>query len=410
MSRALRCACIAGAAWAVGAARAEPGRVYLRGVAEPMAGELHAVDRAGVALSVALPTGGSTVRVVPWDRVRGIEDSSGRPVALAPSLAALADGVFRVRARLERGDVDLAAPLAERLAAQPEEIGGPTEAVVAECLLRVRLARGAHAAAVGPWLRLVAARAARPAVVPGEAPAWVEAAWGGTPGPAPVIDDATGLCVQVPPVFSGARGQAALRAFLDEPAAGPAAGSARARALRAWYRSAAAHAVGVVAPVPASASVHTGDEVERLVADVVLASAGQAEDREAARGALLARLRGWDGVPDGGDGAPIGTLDGRRLPGLIAWCHAGVGLSMLREESAGARAEAVLHLIQVPARFAEAVPVLAGVCLAEAASALRAQGQPEAAGALEDELRALDGALIEAGNPRTDDASEKTKP
>ena len=372
-------------------------RVYLRGTAEPVVGRVQSLDRAGVTLKTtgAAPAGPGELRVISWDRVRVVATADGSPASIAPALSAFADGLFRARTRLERGDFDLAARVAERLYAQGETIEGPSGALLAECVLRVRLARGAHASAVSPWLRLLnvhaAARAAKP-----DLPVWT----GGSTSLSPVIDPATGLCPALPPIFSTLRGPAAVRTLADEAwslAAPNAPVTERVRDLAAWYKAAASHAAGVIAPLPAPASAGTvTDDGVQLVHELVLARAGSAAERERARTALQQRLATLDtqDFTDDAEGPAADTVVRARW--AAGWCHAGLGLSLLREESPESRRRGVLELLHLPARFADELPQLTRIALAEAAEALRAQGQPGGAALLDDELRDLEGAIPDA--------------
>src|SRR5207248_1943375 len=84
-----------------------------------------------------------------WDRVQRVE---GEHAAEADGLAELADRTWRARSRIERGDFASAEPLFEQLFASMTGHDGPTAAIASEGLLRCRLARGAQAGAVWPWL------------------------------------------------------------------------------------------------------------------------------------------------------------------------------------------------------------------------------------------------------------------
>ncbi len=371
-------------------------QVFLRGATEPLVGRVQSLDLAGVSLQLAGDAQG--LRVVSWDRVRSIVSADGSAASIPSVLIAYADGLFRVRTRLERGDIDLAARAAERLYAQGDAIEGPSGELLAECVLRVRLARGAHASAISPWLRLLNVRASAPAVR-ADAPApWI----GGTTTLSPIIDPATGLCPTLPPIFSTLRGPAAVRTLADEVVSLAAPASqlgARAGELLAWYRAAAAHAAGLVSPAPGVRGSGTtiADDGVQLVRELVLARVGNAKEREQARAALQQRLTAIERSGGASDEteqpAPDSTVHERWVAG---WCHAALGLSLLREESPESRRRGVLELLHLPARFGDELPQLTRIALAEAAEALRAQGQPAGAALLESELRELEGSLADA--------------
>lgn len=369
--------------------------VSLRGSAEPAVGQVQPLDRAGVTIKTGgAPDGARELRVISWDRVRLVTAADGSPAPMAPALSAYADGLFRARTRLERGDIDLAARAAERLYARGETIEGPSGALLAECVLRVRLARGAHASAVAPWLRLLNVRAAAPAAK-ADLPVWT----GGTTSLSPVIDPATGLCPALPPIFSTLRGPAAVRTLADEAwslAAPSAPVAERVRELAAWYKAAASHAAGIIAPLPATASAGAvTDDGVQLVHELVLARAGSAGERERARAALQQRLAALDTQDFADETDPPAPASDTivRARWAAGWCHAGLGLSLLREESPESRRRGVLELLHLPARFADELPQLTRIALAEAAEALRSQGQPAGAALLDDELRELEGSI-----------------
>ncbi len=394
-------------------------RVYLRGQTDPLPGTVVRMDAGGIAMA---PAEEGTTRIISWDRVRSVQpDGKGVP-QIPGAFAELADGLFRARSRLERGDIDMAAAAAERLYTKATTFDGPSGALLAECVLRVRLARGAQAAGIEPWLHMVAAR---PRVAGGTrvgatgasatAATWV----GGTVALSPVIDEASGLCPALPPIFSPLRGAASVRALVGSPVwarpdAKVDAGSGQARALElaAWYRAAAGHAAGVLAPLPAARQEVADDGLE-LVSQVVLARLGNAADRAKARTALERRLA-MIVAEDHSDAAspsaarPPVTTAALRGRWVEAWCRAAIGLSLLREglpENSGTgadnhkttehRVRAALELLHLPARFGGELPQLSLLALAEAASELTALGYAQGAAALEDELLEAEGGLAE---------------
>jgi hypothetical protein len=103
-----------------------------------------------------------------------------------------------------------------------------------------------------------------------------------------------------------------------------------------------------------------------LVQQIVIARTGDPAAREQARAQLRTRLKS------------------RPEPWVEAWCRAGVGRSLLREDSVEFKRLGIIELLHVPARLPEESPYLTGVALAEAAVALHKLGDRGGA----DKLRA----------------------
>lgn len=333
----------------LGATPAARAQVYLRGQDQPLKGQVAGVSAAGIAI---IREGDQGKAVVGWDRVREVRGEHGRE---AQAFHSLSDQVWRARTRLERGDIGAAEPLLEAVLAEHPDLDGPTGAVVWESLLRCRLRRGAMAGAVQPWL-------ARQRV-------WMEscgraagACVGGRSELGAIVDDRTGLAPMLPPIWLP---DAALLPASEGWIA--AAGSdAAVKDLAMLYRAAARYELGLNAEL---SQPLTGGEGVRLVHDVVLARVGDDSERGAAREAL------------------VGRLTSKELPAWQeAWCRAAIGRSLLREQDESLRRRGVVQLLHVPARFARATPGLAGVCLAEAAAALKAMNDPGGAAAVKAEL------------------------
>lgn len=304
-------------------------QVELRGQATPLAADVVDVSIDGVQVRNAA---GETF-IVGWDRVRRVRgDFAGD----ADRYAVEADRAWRARARLLRGDAVAAEPLYEELFLTYEGRRGPTAAAVAEGLLRCRLRRGVQASAVGPWLALLRA--------------------GGVDQPAiaevqTVVDRQTGLAPMLPPIWlSGPPVEALAR----EGAGSEQGPGDRVAALRAWYVHAAAFESGSTGSTPAlPASMDSG---LMLVSRVVLARTGNVAERTAARQ--------W--LNDQAARSPETWEE--------AWCRAAIGRSLVLESAEDERRLGVISLLHVPARFEREQPFLAGVCLAEAAQALRGLG------------------------------------
>lgn len=332
----------------------------MRGGQKPPTGTPLRVDAAGVWLGA--PADAQPAAVLGWDRVRAIEgDLAGAAAAFAP----VADLAWRARTRLERGDATAAEPLFEELFnGRPGAFDGyrgrtgPTAALVAEGLLRCRLRRGAHIAAIEPWLALLAAR---PAV---SGPSHLHADWAAEAGLAPILDPATGLVPALPPIWLNWPSVQAMAG--GEPPAAPADDRQnRAAILAALYHQAARFEAGLSVDLP---DVTTTDPAITLVSQIVIARVGNAEQRAAARTLLAARI-----TPDA-------------EPWVEAWCRAAIGRSLVRESDLRLRQLGVVELLHLPARFRAAHPYLAGAALAESAATLRAMGDADGADRLAAEL------------------------
>ncbi len=314
--------------------------VRLRAGAEPPPGEVVAVGPSGVTISASVghvvPNPAAT-SVLGWDRVLAVE---GPMAGQAERFKPIADSAWRARTRLERGDPIAAEPLFESLFETYRGARGPTAALVAEGLLRCRLRRGAHFLAIEPWLSLLNARA--------------EGGSGaGEVLDLPrVVDPATGLLPALPPICLSWPSTTSYARSEPWPSTDSASRD-RVGDLARLYHLAARFEAGL--PVEFR-PVDGSDPAVALVADVVLARLGDAEQREVARRGLRDRL-----------GPEVNAW-------VEVWCRVAIGRSLLREESPDDRRLGVVELLHAPARFARAHPYLAGLALAQASVALRELG------------------------------------
>lgn len=340
--------------------------LQLRGGEPAPAGQVVAVDAAGVHLGPAPVEGKAPVRtmVIPWDRIASVD---GREDA-APYLG-IAEDAWRARTRIERGDFISAEPLLEKLFAQYRGQTGATAAIVAEGLLRCRLRRGAHVLAIEPWLTLLGATS-------GPHTAVLHEAWAAEAGLPTVLDPATGLIPALPPMWLSwpSVDSYAKRTEPANPAANPAAGPADARAalLGQIYYQAARFEAGLPATL---SELATNDPGVNIAWQVVQSRIGTPEQREAARKLLRERLRRTSAQT-----APP--------PWLEAWVHAAIGRSLIREESSDQKQAGIIELLNIPARFSRTHPYLTGLALAESSASLRALGDHEGADLLAQELAA----------------------
>lgn len=362
-----------------------------------------AVVAAGPSGLVVEASGGGTGkarRLVGWDRVHAVKDPQA---GLAAPYMAFADGLWRARTRLERGDWLAASTLLRELRPRVDEArgdksgAGPTGAVFDECLLRCELARGARAGALAAWFdwmqtmdragALNAPTVSRPA-------SWV----GGVVDGPGVIHSRTGLIPALPPIWVG---ESAIDTAVSL-ASGVGGGGAWDRQMEAGgiksaegradeiscaivdlYTAAAKFEIGERPSVPGAAGVGgAGGPAEgvRLVRLIVLARVGTADQREVGR-AGLRTMAGVDGVE----------------PWIEAWSRAGIGRSLLVEPDAQQRIRGILELLHVPARFSRVCPDLAAVALAESAVALWELDDRDGAVRVRDELVQRFPASVAAG-------------
>ena len=168
--------------------------VQRRGAADPLEGTV-TVGPDGARVRTAT----NAIHVVPWDRVRAVETDDPALRVMVERWADTADALWRARSRVERQDTTAAEPLLVR--AFDETIGATHETalVVAEGVLRCRLARGANDEAIIPALECIRLRAAG---VQTDSYAAL----------APIHDAATGLLPMLPPWFVETRSSSAQRA------------------------------------------------------------------------------------------------------------------------------------------------------------------------------------------------------
>lgn len=332
------------------------GQVSLRGRDVPpwLSGEVVAVMPDGVVIQ---PPATSPV-IVGWDRVRDVEGVLAEEAA--PFLD-VAERLWRARVRIERGDVFAAEPLLEEPFEYYDGRVGPTAAMVAEALLRARLRRGAQIGAVRPWIALLAATEGG-GRVDGVQPVYMD--WSARAGLGDVMDGPAGLVPALPPIWFDWPAVVSFASAAGVSRGGDAALSGSA-ALWALYGHAARFECGWRDPFP---RVDGSSRAVSIVADIVLARAGSAAERDRARG----RLRG--------------ALNEPMEPWLEAWRRVGLGRSLTIEEDPELRLLGVAELLMVPARLSSSHPYLAGMALAESSLVLREMGLTAGAQTLRDEL------------------------
>jgi len=322
--------------------------VERRGGAPTVHGEILGVDDAGVTVQTEL----GAEHFIPWDRVRDVVS----PVHQREIDRRMEDAVnlWRARSRVERHDARLAEPLFEALFEQYRGRTHETALVVAEGLLRCRLARGAHALAVVPWLEVARLRRAGVITV-----SYTQLA--------PIYDEETSLCPPLAPFWIASPGLEKLRQELREFDSGDD------EVVDAMSRQFAA----AVDRVRSGADGESGDcavetpevnhEGVRLLNLVVRSMSNDAAIRRDARERLL-------------NGAP-------RWPDFAgAWVRFFAGVSYLQESGEVQRQRGLLNLLHLPPRYGESHQYLAGVAMRIAADVLESMDRPNAAQALRNEL------------------------
>jgi len=144
--------------------------------------EILSASREGLLIQNDLES--STSTLIPWSTIQKLETHEPRPLLEA----FLKEGVliWRAKQRLIRSDVTLAEPIFEELFEEYKDSEGIDAQIITEGYLRCTIARGDLKRAFVPWVIVAKHRSI------------------GLPSPflslEPVIDDATLLCIHLPPV------------------------------------------------------------------------------------------------------------------------------------------------------------------------------------------------------------------
>ncbi|MBL9149072.1 MAG: hypothetical protein JNM94_10300 [Phycisphaerae bacterium] len=356
-------------AWSVASGVAADAKVELRGT-EPML----SVDRAVMEVGgVRVTKTGGVTSVIAWDMVRKLDGAEPGTLdaGAAKDAIVIADDLWRARTRLQRGDVQAAAPLFERHFERFRGTTSETALVVAEGTLRCRLATDDWMAAIVPALEV--ARLRKAGVVTDRYAALV-----------PVMDEATLLSPQLAPTWkvderTKAIAQSIETAVFTDPAVA---------------RLASAYVALLRGTMPADAAPKAG------------AKDAKATGADAPGVALLhaiARLRaGTDGERAQATEELIGIV--KAAPEWVrAWANYSIGRATVdRAAAANDRAasiDGVLALTRVAAQPG-APRRLVIESLALAVSTLQALGDADGAAALERERAALAGTTPKLASPK----------
>jgi hypothetical protein len=319
--------------------------VERRGAAPPVEGTVTLIDDAGV--EVRSPLG--AVHFVPWDRVRSVQADRADPTLNARMETAV--DLWRARSRVERHDTTLAEPVLERLFEKYQGRTHETALVVAEGLLRCRVARADQVLAVIPALDVARLRRAG---VTTEAYATL----------APEYDTRYALCTVVAAVWLPSP---RLELLARDLAAYDAQGDEVIAALAGEYRNAVLRTLGRTPDDAATTLDHPGIALLRRL------NACRAQDPDT-RSAAREQLR--RAIP-------------RMPPWAEAWSRYQIGVSLLAEEGIGRRQKGAVSLVYLPARFNRTHPFLAGLALAEVAAMLDREADAAAAATLRSELNRI---------------------
>ncbi len=390
---------------ALGACATADAQVLWRAQRPPVVGEVVNVSSEGVTVKAAE---GEGTRLIGWQSVRAVEGPLATPAArFTPD----ADALWRIEQRVARGDYRLTEMVAEpryRAMVEGGRLAGPSAALVAEAVLRCRLARGFTTGAIIPALDL--ARAVQgvdtsawigwsPRGVEVQDPRWREG---------PVIDTATLLCPWTPPIFERSQASRGLVALLETKdwvrLRGDVGSAGEAGVIAELYRWAVEAEVqdrpaGAEIDLPGRDSEHPGVKVVRWVLE---SRYGSETQRRAARTALLQKIneeirrQALDESAASGDSELSANVPPRWLE---AWCRMAVGRSLLVEADAALKRQGVIQLLHVPARFADRYPSLAILSLRLAESGLREMGDATGAGSLRAEIVRIDPVLGRAEEP-----------
>lgn len=326
----------------------------LHGGTEQIEGATLVVNDDGVQF---LPRRGEAIWYT-WDRIRDLESESEDRQNAYEARREFADRLWRARSRLERGDILMAEPIFESL--RDDAVGRTNRValIIMEGLLRCRLAREAHAGAIIPWLetrRLLDQGVERVAYL--EMPA--------------VLDERTGLCPQLPPIWTTGPELDALA--LDLSVYAPAEPHSLA-SLADLYLLAARRAQGQETPIP---SLDAFIDPE----------SGRSDESVTIVWAFVVSVFG-DPESAGENAEPLRRLDHavRANGALKTWRLFGHGSALMASDEIEDAKKGLVALLEIPARFGDTDPYLAGFALERSAARLEALNRPGPAASLRDEL------------------------
>jgi hypothetical protein len=349
-------------------------RVELRGARPPLVAQRLEWEKGGLRVFGGGAGGATTSVLLAWDEVRTV---TGRPLTEEErAFLAMAEDLWRARQRVQRGDLELAAELFERHAAALRGTTSETALIVAEGILRCRIARSPLQALL-PALEV--ARLRRAAIVSDR--------YAGLPA---VLDEQTLLAPSL-----GA-------ALILGPSGAPAI-------------AAEAEREAIAGEIDLLLASTTLDGETRRVAELLAAILRRkplpAGKREEGAAGLLAAMMELDRIapndpPEAKARARSAALSSTKGlgPWANAWARLAIGRSLVAETVASEREQGVLMLLAIPAgrgavmeqesqtaAGAQAPLAIVRASLELAASTLRSLGDAESAAIVERELAAHGG-------------------
>lgn len=321
----------------------DAGTVHRRGGMPDIQGTIVAMDDAGITIR----SDSSGVKLILWDQVRDVIPD--QPDPSLESRLKIAEDLWRARSRIARGDLALAEPLLERLFERYRGQSNETALIVAEGLLRCRLARGANMLAVIPFLEL--ARLRRKDI--------------GTDRYAKleiIYDKKTSLCPRLAPIWIDREGSQRLIRDLEAYDSGE---DEVIDALAILFRKAALPAEQrQMDKTTSQLPRHPGVDFLRRLLET---SSPESEKRQAARQRLYREI---DNLPDWAE----------------SWIRYQIGLSLLAEDDEDRHQLGLVNLAHLPSRYSTTNPYLAGLALARMIESLESLGNLQAAASLRAEL------------------------
>jgi hypothetical protein len=282
-----------------------------------------------------------------WDRVRAIDMDS--PPSTLDRYLELAEDIWRARSRLQRGDAALAEPLYDRLFPHYQGQTHETALIVAEGLLRCRMARHDTALALVPALEVT--RLMRAGISTDRYDTLPR-----------IMDPASQLCIHIPPVWMATANTTAILIAMEQF---DTHDDDVVAAMLALYMLSLNESLTYVEDLQLDRDTWRHPGV-RLLRDLIGCHSSRQSQREAARDRLLRDLPSMD------DWAQ-------------AWTHYVLGVSLLDDSDSLERLGAV-HLSHVPARFAQHQPYLAGMAVVQLIEQAERGGNMDAAASLQRDL------------------------
>lgn len=348
-----RLACVWFVAVCVSAPIARADRLFRRGNEATLEGRAVQVDEDGVLFRTRRGAG-DTDTLVPWDRIRFLETDRQAHAEFFASHRDMADQLWRARTRVERRDYPAAEPLFDTLFAETMNRTDATALTVAEGILRCRLARGARAAAVIPWLemhRLLSSGIKPTAYL----------------GMDPIVDAQTGVCAQLPPIWTRSVGVEQLLSDLGHYVV-DAPGTER---LATLYTRAARITLGLPVQDP-TIFYHADESWQRdptsLIVTAMIAAIEQIRPFPIDLDKTLARLYREEAL-------------------LTPWAWFARGLTRLTAPDLNIQREGLVDLLTLPARYRETNAYLSGFAIDFAARAFDHLGRTTDATALRADLK-----------------------